>query len=211
MSYTLYGRPGTASMCVHWMLIELGVPFEFRTLDFAKNEQKDPAYLEINPSGQVPALVIDGVAYSEAAALLMILAERHPERGFAPALGAADRAAYLQWMVYLANMLMPSFRLYFYSDEGAGPQNVEATKAQAQARIEKIWDRIDAQLADGRTFLLGEQMRAADFLLAMLTRWSRNMTRPATQWPHLALYVTRLRAMPSYRETHDREGLEGWI
>lgn len=211
MSYTLYGKPGTASMCVHWMLIELGVPFEFRTLDFAKNEQKDPAYLEINPSGQVPALVIDGVAYSEAAALLMILAERHPERGFAPAPGAADRAAYLQWMVYLANMLMPSFRLYFYADEGAGPQNVDATKALAQARVEKIWDRIDAQLADGRPFLLGGQMRAADFLLTMLTRWSRNMTRPATQWPDLARYVTRLRAMPSYRETHDREGLEGWI
>jgi glutathione S-transferase len=27
VSYTLYGSPGTASMCVHWMLLELGVPF----------------------------------------------------------------------------------------------------------------------------------------------------------------------------------------
>jgi len=30
-------------------------------------------------------------------------------------------------------------------------------------------------------------------------------------WPHLARYVARLRALPSYRETHNREGLEGWI
>ena len=65
MSYMLYGKPGTASMCVHWMLIELGVAFEFRTLDFAKNEQKDPAYLKINPSGQVPALVHDGRVITE--------------------------------------------------------------------------------------------------------------------------------------------------
>jgi glutathione S-transferase len=207
MSYTLYGAPGTASMCVHWMLIELGVPFEFVTLDFEKQEQKSPAYLRINPSGHVPALVIEGHAYSEAAALVMILAERHPERGFVP----ADCAAYLQWMIFLANTLMPAFRLYFYADEGAGPENAPAAKAHAQARVERAWDRIDALLADGRPYMLGARMSAADFLLTMLTRWSRNMTRNAMQWPHLAAYILRLRAMPSYRETHASEGLQGWI
>ncbi|HWA90608.1 MAG TPA: glutathione S-transferase family protein [Rhizomicrobium sp.] len=211
MSTTLYGAPGTASLCVHWMLIELGVPFEFVTLDFAKKEQHAADYLKINPSGHVPALVVDGTAYTETAALLMLLAERHPERGFAPAIGAADRAAYLQWMIILANTLMPAFRLYFYAEEDAGPGNVEATKAQAASRIEKVFARIDGQLADGRLYLLGEEMRAADFLLGMLTRWSRNMQRTALDWPHLRAYVERLRAMPSYRETHAREGLQGWI
>jgi glutathione S-transferase len=207
MSYTLYGAPGTASMCVHWMLIELGVPFEFVALDFEKQEQKSPAYLEINPSGHVPALMIDGRAYSEAAALVMILAERHPGRGFVP----DDRAAWLQWMIFLANTLMPAFRLYFYADEGAGPENAQAAKAHAQVRIERAWDRIDALLADGRPYMLGARMSAADFLLTMLTRWSRNMTRTALEWPHLAAYVLRLRALPSYRKTHARERLQGWI
>jgi glutathione S-transferase len=181
------------------------------TLDFAKNATKDPAYLKINPGGHVPALVIDGVAYAETAALLMLLAERHQDRGFAPAIGAPDRAAYLQWMIILANTLMPAFRLYFYADEGAGPENVEATKAQALIRIAKVFDRIDALMADGRPYLLGDKLRAADFLLTMLTRWSRNMPKTATNWPHLKRYVERMRTMPSYRETHDREKLEGWI
>jgi glutathione S-transferase len=211
MSCTLYGSPGTASMCVHWMLIELGVKFEFVTLDFAKNAQKDPAYLKINPGGHVPALVIDDHAYAETAALLMILAERHPEHKFAPAIGAPDRAAYLQWMIILANTLMPAFRLYFYADEGAGPENVEATKAQVLIRIGKAFDRVDALVADGRPYLLGDKLRAADFLLTMLTRWSRNMSRTALDWPHLKAYVERMREMPSYRETHKREGLQGWI
>jgi glutathione S-transferase len=211
MTYTLYGAPGTASLCVHWMLIELGVPFEFVALDFEKNAQKDPAYLKINPSGLVPALIVDGVAHAEAAALLMILAERHPERGFAPAIGAPARADYLQGMLYLANTLMPAFRLFYYADEGAGPENAGATKAQAEIRIAKVWDRIDALLSDGRPYVLGAKLTAADFLLTMLTRWSRNNTRTATDWPHLKTYVERLRAMPSYRETHAREGLQGWI
>jgi glutathione S-transferase len=211
MTYTLYGAPGTASLCVHWMLIELGVPFEFVTLDFGKKAQKDPDYLKINPSGHVPALIVDGVAYAEAAALLMILAERHPERGFAPAVGEPGRADYLQGMIYLANTLMPAFRLFYYADEGAGPENAGATKAQAEIRIAKAWDRIDALLSDGRPYMLGTKLTAADFLLTMLTRWSRNNARTAMDWPHLKPYVERLRAMPSYRETHAREDLQGWI
>ena len=106
---------------------------------------------------------------------------------------------------------MPAFRLFYYADEGAGPENAEATKAQAEIRIAKVWDRIDALLSDGRPYMLGAQMRAADFLLTMLTRWSRNNARTAMDWPHLKSYVERMRAMPSYRETHWREGLQGWI
>jgi len=211
VTYRLYGAPGTASMCVHWMLLELDVPFEFVSLDFEKGDQKKPDYLRINPTGHVPALVIDGVAYGEAAALLAILAERHPDAKLAPAVGAAERPLYLQWMFYLANTLMPAFRLWFYSDEGAGPENVEATQAQARIRIEKVWDRVDVLLADGRPYMMGSHLTAIDLLTGMLARWSRNMPRNAADWPHLKRYVERIRALPSYRETHRREGLTGWI
>jgi glutathione S-transferase len=211
MSYTLYYSPGTASFVVHWALIEIGAPFELALVDFDSNAQKAPAYLKINPSGHVPALVIDGTAYAETAALLMLLAERHPQKALAPLPGAPERAAYLQWMIYFANTLQPAFRLWFYSDEGAGPENVEATRAQARSRIEKAWDRVDALLADGRPYLLGAKIGMADFLGTMLMRWSRNMPRPATGWPHINAYVLRMRAMPSYRATHDREGLTDWI
>jgi glutathione S-transferase len=193
------------------MLLELGVPFEFVSLDFEKGDQKKPEYLKINPTGHVPALAIDGVAYGEAAALLMILAERHPDAKLAPAVGAAERALYLQWMVYLTNTLMPAYRLWFYSDEGAGPDNVEATREQARIRIEKVWDRLNGLLADGRTYAVGAHLTTVDFLAGMLARWSRNMPKTAADWPHVRRYVERVRALPSYQETHKREGLTGWI
>ena len=34
---------------------------------------------------------------------------------------------------------------------------------------------------------------------------------PATAFPHLGGYVGRMRAMPSLREVHVREGLSDWI
>ena len=70
---------------------------------------------------------------------------------------------------------------------------------------------LDTHFADGRAFLLGDQLSAADFIPTMLARWSRNMARPATDWPHLRGYVDRMRAVPSLRETHDREGLADWV
>ncbi|WP_158916544.1 glutathione S-transferase family protein [Caulobacter sp. S45] len=209
--YSLYYSPGTASLAVHWMLIELGVPFELRLVDIETKAQRSPEYLAINPSGQVPAMVIEGVAYAECAALLMLLAERHPERGFAPPPGDPQRAAYLQWMIYFANTLQPAFRAWFYADEPAGAANAEAAMAAARSRIETAWDRLDGVFADGRPFLLGERLSATDFLAAMLTRWSRNMPRPAAAWPHLGAYVARMRSMPSLREVHVREGLADWI
>jgi glutathione S-transferase len=58
---------------------------------------------------------------------------------------------------------------------------------------------------------MGARLNTADFLLTMLTRWSRNMPRPATHWHHLGQYIGRMKQIPSLREVHAREGLTEWI
>src|SRR5690606_7168813 len=68
MSVVLYGSQSTASLVVHWLLIELGIEHELRQLDFERDEQKSPAFLAINPAGRVPALIIDGQVLTESAA-----------------------------------------------------------------------------------------------------------------------------------------------
>ncbi|KQY95198.1 glutathione S-transferase [Caulobacter sp. Root1455] len=210
--YELYYSPSTASLAAHWMLTELGVPFELVLTDTATGAQKSPDYLKLNPSGVVPTLIVDGAPVCEVAAILMLLAERHAEKGLAPAVGAPERAAWLQWMVYLANTVMPAFRAWFYPHEPAGEAASEAAAAVARTRLEGIWDRIDAHLAaQAGPHMLGERLSAVDFLATMLMRWSRNMPKPATAWPNIARYLARMRAMPSLREVHAREGLTDWI
>jgi glutathione S-transferase len=44
----------------------------------------------------------------------------------------------------------------------------------------------------------------------MLMRWSRNMPRPATDWPQLAALAQRMKARPSFRTLYEREGLTEW-
>ena len=209
--YELYYAPGTASLAIHWMLIELNAAFELVLVDLKTNQQKSPEYLRINPNGRVPTLVVDGQPHFECAALLMLLAESHPDRGLQPLPGTPERAAYLQWMFYLANTLQPAFRNWFYPDEAAGAENAEAAKACAKAKIEDAWRRIDVLLADGRTFMLGPRLTALDFLATMLARWSRNMPNPATDYPNLARYISHMRMLPSLKEVHRRENLADWI
>lgn len=208
--HTLYYSPGAASMAVHWLLIELDLPYELSLVNTRAGEQKRPEYLALNPNGVVPTLVSDGVAHYEVAALLAWIAERHPRGGFAPGQESPRRADYLQWMFNLANTVQPLFRLWWYPHEPAGEDCADAVRGHVAPRIEVAWDRIDAHLSAHGPHMLGDRLSAVDFYLVMLMRWSRDMPRPASDWRNLSALAARLKARPSFGTLCEREGLEDW-
>ncbi|MEO5596479.1 MAG: glutathione S-transferase family protein, partial [Lysobacteraceae bacterium] len=164
-NYVLYFAPGTAASIVHWMLIEIGVDHTLREVDLAGGEHKRADYLQLNPVGVVPTLMIDDEPVFEAAALMLQLADLHPAAGLAPAPGTPQRARYYQWTLHLANSLQPAFRSWFYPTEAAGESHQDDAKAAAQKRIEAVWDRLDAELARSGPHLLGEHLSMLDFYL----------------------------------------------
>ena len=206
--YTLYYSPGSASMLVHLILLELDAPHELRRVDLDAGAQHDPAYRRLNPGGVVPTLIVDGAPVWETAALALLLGERHPEAGLAPPPASPLRPAYLQWVAYLANQLQPAFRWWFYTEkEDPEPAPILAA---ARRRIERARDRLETHLAAGGPYLLGEDPSIADLYATMLMRWSRKMPRPATQWPHLAALAGRIKARPSWRRLYEVEALTEW-
>jgi glutathione S-transferase len=197
-------------MCVHWMLIELGEPHERVLVDIEAGEHRKPEYLELNPSGVVPTLLIDGKPLGESAALCMILAERHPQAGLAVPVGHEQRAAYISWLFFLSNTLQTAYHNWFYPDQPAGQAGVDSVKASARRRIESCLERVDRQIAAAGSYLLGDRVTAADFVTTMLMRWSRNMPKPATEWPAIAGYVKRMKSRPTFKTLYEREGLTEW-
>ncbi len=209
--YTLYYSPGAASMCVHLALLETGARHELILVDLAAGQQRDPAYLKLNPNGVVPTLLIDGKPFYEAAAALLTIAERQPEGKLAPPVDSLARAAWNQWIVHLANTLQPAFRLWFYPQDisvDAATQSV--VKAAAQHKIEAAWGRLEAHLTVNGPYLLGDKPSAADLMLIMLMRWSRNMPKPVTEWPALAAYASLMKSRPSWKRLYEVEGLSEW-
>ena len=55
-----FHSPQSRSVGALILLEELGARYELRPIDFSKNEQRQPAYLVVNPIGKVPAIVHDG-------------------------------------------------------------------------------------------------------------------------------------------------------
>lgn len=206
--YTLYYSPGTASMVVHLALLEAGVPYRLERVDF--EQPRDPAYLALNPQGQVPTLVFEGRALTESAAIVLWLAERHPQAGLGPLPGDPARGEFLQWVVALSNSLMSSYRLWFYPPDLGHAEHPPELRAALQARIESVFARADAHLAAGGPYLLGAQCSGADLLLTMLMRWSRNMPRTALAWPALARLAALVRARPSWQRLYELEELKEW-
>jgi glutathione S-transferase len=210
MNYTLYYSPGAASLAVHWMLLELGVPYDLKLIDIHSDQQFTPDFLKLSPRGRLPVLVVDGQPYTESAALLMLLAERHPNAGLAPRPNEEGRAKWLETMVYLANGLLPPMRDWFYADKDGDPVHAEGIRALVRKRMEDAWTRLNAEFGDERQFMVDGRLSTADFLATMIMRWSRNMPKPATSWPRLNAYVQRMRARPAFIELYRREQLTEW-
>jgi glutathione S-transferase len=208
--YTLYYSPGTASMAAHLALLETGVPYQLELVDFSRGQQRSAEYLRLNPMGRVPTLLIDGQPYVEAGALMMVIAERHPQAHLAPPPGSAQRLAWYQWIVYLSNALGASYRYWFYPSDLGAAEHPAPVRAALQARIETAWALLEAQLCASGPYLLGDEFSAADLLLIMYMRWSRNMPRPALEWPALRRFATLLRARASWQRLCDIEQLSEW-
>ena len=71
-------------------------------------------------------------------------------------------------------------------------------------------EQVAEHLQANGPYLLGENRSAADFVLSMLMRWSRNMPRPSDDWPALHAHALLMKALPSFKEVYAREGLTDW-
>jgi glutathione S-transferase len=205
----LYYYPNNASFLPHVMLREIGEPFELRLVDRSSNAQKSADYLKLNPNGRIPVLVDGDLVLFETAAIVMYLADKFPEAGFAPVVGTKERAEFYKWMVHLANTPQAEYRAWFYPHEHVSEEAaVPAAKRAAELRLYAMFDVISEQLGD-KTWLLGERFSAADLFLFMLIRWGRNMPRPPRTLPNLNALAERVVARPAVQQAFEAEGVKG--
>ncbi|OON61117.1 glutathione S-transferase [Massilia sp. KIM] len=208
--YALYYSPGTASMVIHALLRETGAPFTLQPVDFERKAQHGADYLRLNPAGMVPTLIVDGAPVQESAALILLLAERHPEAQLAPPPGDPSRADWLKWTVHLSSHLGALYRTWFYPGDLGLDDYPDAMRDALRARIEAVFEYIEQHLAAHGPYLLGERFSSADLQLTMYMRWSRKMPRPATTWPRLNALAHRVTARASWTAMCEAEGLADW-
>lgn len=206
----LHYFPGNASMTPHLLLRELGLPFELQLVDRAKNAQKSPAYLALNPNGLIPVLQDGALVLYETAAIVLHLVDTHPDAKLAPVVGTPARAEFYKWLIWLSSSVQAMVPHYYYSERMVAPGNAAGAaevKAQAEAKIADLIDQIDRRLST-QPWMLGDDFSALDPYTFMICRWTRGMARPARARAHIGPYLQRMLERPAVQATLQAEGLQ---
>ncbi len=191
----LYEFGPTRSIRVRWTLQELDVPFEPIVVNMMKGEHRQPAFLDINPAGKLPALVDDDLVLTESMAIVIYLAEKYSEKGFIPA-DVKQRAEFHKWMMFTATELeQPLWRIArntnLYPEEKRQPTDVE----MAADDFRPMATVLDEHL-DGREYVVGDHATVADFALAYTLDWA-NEALLLGEFPRLQTYMMRMYARPA--------------
>jgi len=212
----LFYYPGNASMAPHFVLEEIGKPFDLEFVDRTHDQHKTPDYLALNPNGLIPVLIDGDQVLYEAAAICLHLADTHPEQRLAPGLGTPERAQCYKWLMWLTNTLQTTLLAYFYPERWVDVGNAAGAaqvKAHAETKIAALLDQLDRQLeTSGGPWLLGAHYTVLDPYALMLCRWTRGFAEPARQRPVLGGYLQRVLARPAIQRALQSEGLaQPWV
>ncbi len=172
MSFTLYGDLGSGAFSAEAALAEAGAPYRFELVSLEKNEQKQPAFLAINPSGKMPALRLpEGEIITESAAILLTLADHFPQARLLPPQASNDRALAYRWLAFMAGEIYPIVEIVDYPERFM-PEGGDAGAMRKIAR-DRIRERIliIERMIKG-PFLLAGGFSILDIYAAMFTRWS---------------------------------------
>jgi glutathione S-transferase len=188
--YTVIGTVKSRTLRVIWMLEELGQPY-----DHIPAGPRSEDALRHNPSGKIPALLVDGQAITDSVAIMTFLADRHGALTFpAATLERARQDAFTQLIndEFDAPLWMAGRHSFVLPEE----MRLPAIKESLRWEFDRSATRLGEVLGD-KPFLTGETMTIPDLLLAHCMRWAGNANFPVTDARVLA-HRDRMLARPAF-------------
>jgi len=197
----LYYSPGACSLSPHIALAEAGLAYSLEKVDLkTKKTETGADFFAVNPSGYVPALVLDnGEILTEGPAIVQYIADLAPDAKLAPPAGSFERVRLQELLNFISTELHKSFSPLF------NPAAPEEWKTFTRGLIGRRLDVIEKKLA-GRDYLMGE-FSVADGYLFTILGWGRMVGVDIMARPLLADYVARVKARAGVQRAMTEEGL----
>lgn len=191
-AYTVIGNAQSRAARVLWMLEELGLPYEHIGVK--------PHALEVNqvnPSGKVPVLLVDGAPVTDSTAINQYLADRHGRLTFpAGTLERARQDALTQLLLdEFDAVLWAAARHSFILPEA---QRVPAVKDSLRWEFTRNQSLLARRMGD-EPFLMGEEMTVPDIVLTHCCIWAKAAKFDITE-PKLQDYAARMMQRPALRK-----------
>ena len=184
---------------------ELGLDCEMVPVDLTKREQREPAFLALNPFGRVPVLVDGDVTLCESHAILAYLGEKTSRLW--PQSPAAQADA-LQWLFFQSQHIMPptaQVALRIRAKVLGLPLD-EATIAQGEKALPDPLRVIEGQLAKNKR-MLGAEFSLVDCAYCPILNVIEKAGFSFAEFPRVTAYLDAVRARPAWKETPKLPGL----
>jgi GST-like protein len=190
---TLYGAQASGSIAVEATLTLLGQQYDL----VEGATWADPSARErvagTNPMRQIPTIIYpSGEIMTESAAILIDLADRHPQARLAPTIDDPKRRQFLRWMIYVSSAI---YSLHWIKPDvkriGAPPEARESVVDAVHDRIAFCWQNMDAQLTPG-AYLLGDELSVLDLYVTVVSRFGPWRPRFCEAAPKMTPVVRRV-------------------
>ena len=207
--YHLYYTMESAAMGCHAALEEIGADFALHHVNVTRKRTHD--YLALNPLGKVPTLIderADGerLVIYQSAAILLYLADCHPEANLAPPPGSAGRGRCYQWLSFMGEMLQASYMMAYYPERfTTDAEGREAVVARGAKWVMEYLSLVESALMPGPYFL-GETFSICDLYLHTLSRWNPSGYPRFADFPSLARNAALVEARPAVRRMLEVQG-----
>lgn len=202
----LFYAPGTCALAPHIVLEWIGEPYELR-----KVKPSDPEYLQINPLGQVPAMIDgDSGVMNQADALLKYLAHKYPNAKLGDDGTLQDTYELDRWLAFLTGDVHPAFFPFFVPQRytADGSETTRQTVKEASYRlIDRVYQHLDNHL-DGKTHLVGNRRTIADPYAFAMTRWGKSLPKPLSNYPNLDRFYQQLCQDAGVQRAMEQQGID---
>jgi glutathione S-transferase len=205
----LYFHPvSTVSRPVMLFAADESITLDLHLIDLFKGEHKQPAYLAINPSGQVPTLQDGDFRLTESSAILKYLADKK---------GSAAYPADLKQRARI-NEMMDWFNTGLYRDLGYGmvyaqtlPDYIysdaavqSATLARAQKKANHWLGILDQSiLGPNNKFVCGNAISLADYLGICFLTLGEVAQLKFDAYPNVTRWISTMKARPNWAKVNE--------
>jgi glutathione S-transferase len=195
---TLYHAAPSRSSIVHWMLEEVGEPYDLHLMNLQKNDSRAADYLKVNPMGKVPALRHGDTVITEAAAICAYLADAFPQKRLSVPIGDPRRGPYLKWLFFGPSCLEPAIVDRSFPRAGEAP-----ARALGYGDHETVMNVL-SEAVRGGPYILGEQFTAADVVIGSGLRWGM-MFKGVPERPEFVAYAGRCAERPAAKRASQKD------
>ncbi|MFK5997522.1 MAG: glutathione S-transferase family protein [Rhodobacterales bacterium] len=188
--YKVLGMAATRTMRVLWMMEELGLKYEHLPYPPRSKEM-----LEINPSGKVPALIVEGQVILDSVAIMQFLADKHA--GLTYAAGTVERGQQDSFTQFINDELdaiiwCAARNSFILPKEKRVPEIKDTLKWEFGRSMNFLGERIG-----DNTFLMGDKITVPDLLLTHMGDWAKVAGFDVPDGP-LEAYFKRMVKRPAY-------------